>query len=62
MMFHVHAQFAMLHAEKHPELRIGQLMVNFEQWLKDKKGIDLFYLEDVRFVPLMEEYLEGGAE
>jgi hypothetical protein len=35
-------------------------MSNFEQWLKNKYGIDIFYLENVRFVPLLEEYLKGG--
>ena len=49
------------HGEYHPELRIGQLMSNFEQWLKNEYGIDIFYLDDVRFVPLLEEYLKGGC-
>jgi hypothetical protein len=35
-------------------------MSNFEQWLKTEKGIDIFYLADVRFLPLLEEYLNGG--
>ena len=61
-MVGVYAKILNLHAETHPELRIGQLMSNFGCWLKDKKGIDIFYLENVRFVPLLEEYLKGGAE
>jgi len=58
----IYVKIANLHTETHPELRIGQLMSNFEQWLKDKKGIDIFYLENVRFIPLLEEYLEGCVE
>ena len=50
------------HGENHPELRIGQLMSNFEQWLADKKGIDIFYLDNDRFIALLEEYLKGGAD
>ena len=60
MIYNHYAKIAGLHCSKHPELRIGQLMSNFEQWLKSKYGIDIFYLENVRFVPLLEEYLQGG--
>lgn len=62
MIYAQYAKIAGLHCANHPELRIGQLMSNFEQWLKNKYDIDIFYLEDVRFVPLLEEYLKGGAE
>ena len=62
MIFIHYAKIAGLHCENYPELRIGQLMSNFEQWLKDEKGIDIFYLENVRFVPLLDEYLKEGAK
>jgi hypothetical protein len=61
-MYSLYAQIAKFHSNLHPELRIGQLMSNFEQWLKDKYGVDIFYLENERFVPLLLEYLKGGAE
>lgn len=61
MIFIHYAKIAGLHCERHPELRIGQLMSNFEQWLKNKYGIDIFYLDNVRFVLLLEEHLKGGA-
>lgn len=60
MIYNYYAKIAELHCANHPELRIGQLISNFEQWLKNKHGIDIFYLEDVRFIPLLEEYLKGG--
>ena len=50
------------HGEYHPELRVGQLMSNFEQWLKDTQGIDIFYIDNERFVDLLKEYLKGGAD
>lgn len=59
MVFNVYAHIATNHVRYHPELRVGQLMCNFEEWLKNEKGIDLFYLADVRFLPLLEEYLKG---
>ena len=60
-MIYIHyAKIAGLHCANHPEFRIGQLMSNFEQWLKNKYGIDIFYLENDRFVQLLEEYLKGG--
>lgn len=60
MIYNHYAKIAGLHCLKHPELRIGQLMSNFEQWVKNKYGIDIFYLENVCFVSLLEEYLQGG--
>ena len=61
MIYRYYAKIAGLHCANRPELRIGQLMSNFEQWL-DKKGIDIFYLDNYRFVLLFKEFLEGGAE
>lgn len=58
MVFNVYSHIAINHARYCPELRIGQLMSNFEQWLQDEKGIDIFYVEDVRFIPLLTEFLE----
>ena len=62
MVFNVYAHIAINHVKYHPELRVGQLMSNFEQWLKTKKGIDIFCLADDRFIPLLEEYLKGGEQ
>jgi hypothetical protein len=41
----------------HPDLRIGQLMDNYRQWLNDKYQIDMFYIEDHLFVRYLEEYI-----
>ena len=37
-------------------------MSNFEQWLKASKGIDIFYVNNDRFVSLLEEYLTKEGE
>lgn len=62
MIYNHYAKIAGLHCANHPELRIGQLMSNFEQWLKNECGIDIFYLDNVRFVALLDQYLKGGAD
>lgn len=62
MIYNYYAKIAELHCSTYPELRIGQLMSNFEQWLKHEKGIDIFYLDNVRFVPLLEECLKDGDD
>jgi hypothetical protein len=62
MVFSVYSHIAINHVRYHPELRVGQLMSNFEQWLKTKKGIDIFYLENMCFLILFKEYLSGGEQ
>ena len=59
MLYFIYTKIMRLHNDTHPELRVGQLMSNFEQWLKDTKGVDMFYLDDDRFAELLEEYLKG---
>ena len=62
MVFNVYSKIATNHVSHYPELRVGQLMNNFEKWLKAEKGIDIFYLADDRFIPLLEEYLKCGEQ
>lgn len=42
-----------------PDLRIGQLFSNFEVWLEKEVGIDIYYLEDYRFLEYLEKYLDS---
>lgn len=58
------AYFSMmnLHVTECPNLRVGQLISNFTSWLKDKKSIDIYYLNDIKIVHLLEEYLESLEE
>ena len=44
--------------EKVPDWRLGQLLCN----LQSAAGNDLFYVEDDKFVELLEEYFNGGEE
>lgn len=38
------------------ELRFGQLMANFETWLKIDKNLDIFYIEDEDFFTYFNEF------
>ena len=38
--------------------RLGQLIVNFQQWVARKKKIDLFYVEDEQFNAYFKEFIE----
>lgn len=44
--------------EKVPDWRLGQLLCN----LQSAAGNDLFYVEDDKFVELLEEYFNGGEK
>ena len=44
--------------EKVPDWRLGQLLCN----LQSAAGSDLFYVEDDKFVELLEEYFNKGEE
>ena len=44
--------------EKVPDWRLGQLLCN----LQSAAGNDLFYVEDDKFVELLEEYFNKGEE
>ena len=39
-----------------PDWRFGQLMYNFKAHM-DKQGIDIFFLEEDRFVEYLREYV-----
>ncbi len=40
-----------------PDWRFGQLMYNFKTHM-DKQGIDIFYLEEDKFVECLREYVD----
>lgn len=44
--------------EKVPDWRLGQLLCN----LQSAAGNDLFYVEDDKFIELLEEYFNKGEE
>ena len=44
--------------KKLPDWRFGQLLCN----LQSAAGNDLFYVEDDKFVELLEEYFNGGEK
>jgi hypothetical protein len=42
---------------KVPDMRIGQIMCNFSDWLDHNHETGMFYTEDSDFVKLFEEYV-----
>lgn len=43
-----------------PNLRFGQLMTIFEDWVEENTSYnDLFYIEDDRFLELFKEFAEA---
>lgn len=41
-----------------PDWRFGQLMYNFQAYMMREKGIDIFYLEEDKFVECLREYVD----
>ncbi len=49
-----------IHMENFPDWRFGQLIVNFETWLKNSKRIeDVFYIEEYIMIRYMNEFVES---
>ena len=44
-----------IHKEKFPDLRFGQLMINFLRWY----GRDPYYLEEDKFLERFEEFVNS---
>lgn len=45
-----------LHKENYPDIRFGQLMLNFSSWLQNEKDIDMFFPEENKLLQYFEEY------
>lgn len=56
----IYEEIKELHKEYFPDIRIGQLFLNFSSWIKQEKGIDdLFYIEDIKLLRYFKEYCVG---
>ena len=42
-----------------PDWRFGQLVSNFAGWCQTKKRIDIFHLEEDKFLALLQEYVNS---
>ena len=48
-----------IHMENFPDWRFGQLIGNFEIWLRDKKKIDdIYYVEEIHMMHFIEQFVE----
>ena len=59
-LYSFYNQLLTIHVDKFPDLRFGQLISNFFEWLKHEKGIDVFYLEEDDFMKYFKEYSGWG--
>ena len=61
-LYSFYTQLITIHIDKFPDLRFGQMVFNFSEWLKLDKNIDIFYLEEDEFVKYFKEYSGWGDE
>lgn len=47
--------------EQYPDLRFGQMITDFEYYVKTKGINDLYYLEEDEFLKLLEEYMADNG-
>ena len=51
-----------IHKSKWPDLRFGQLMSNFFDWLYSEFGMDCFFPEEDAMLKYFKEYSKTGDE
>lgn len=49
-------ELATLWGDEFQDWRFGQLMSNFVSWLWQEKNIDIFFIEENRFLELFREF------
>jgi hypothetical protein len=54
-LYSFYTQMITIHVN-HPDLRFGQMMYNFFEWLRHDKKIDVFFLEEDDFMKYFKEY------
>lgn len=53
----IYMEICLLHQEFLPDIRFGQAMHNFSEWLRNVCKLDWYYIEDDRIVSLFERHL-----
>ncbi len=62
-LYNFQAQLQDIHVKHFLNWRFGQLIVNFQTWLKKEKSIeDIFYIEDIDLIKLLDEFTEKYGE
>ena len=54
-----YATLCKIHKESFPDLRFGQLISNFSDWLAAKKQIDIFFPEEDKMINYIIEYRDS---
>ncbi len=58
-LYNFHAQLQHIHVTYFPDWRFGQLIINFQSWLKREKNIeDMFYIEEIEISNFLLEFAE----
>ena len=56
-LYGFYTELMSLHMNNAPDIRVGQLFYNFSHWLMYEKLVDIFYVEEDKFMQYMKEYL-----
>lgn len=58
-LYNFYDELRTYHMTYFPDWRFGQLVINLEKWLKDKKKInDIFYIEENAMLRFIEEFVD----
>lgn len=58
-LYDFYDRLSTMHITKFPDWRFGQLICNFETWMKYEKGTsDIFYIEDGKMAAYIEEFAD----
>lgn len=53
----IYVAICLLHQKFLPDIRFGQAMYNFSEWLRNVRKLDWYYIEDDRIISLFEKHL-----
>lgn len=56
-LYFLYDRLRTVHMEQFPDWRFGQFIFNFLDWYKK----DLFYLEDDKFLELLDRFVKGES-
>ena len=55
----LYEELKVIHKERLPDMRFGQMIYNFFKWYISTKKSDYFFLEDDKFVDTFEEFVNS---
>lgn len=58
-LYDFYRQLQTIHIRYFSDLRFGQLMSNFFNWLINEKDVDIFFSEEEKMIEYLREYIES---